>query len=243
MTSFRPTAPAAILGLCIALGPALAGFFVYKGIVEAKKSDRYITAKGLAERVEKADRGLWEVAFKVSGNNINELYTKLSHDAEIISNFIKKEGFEAKEVVLNSPWVVDQHAQNNSGPLAPERYSLENSFIVTSPKVDAINALATKAGEFIAQGITITRSGARFYLDRFNSLRPQLIVEATKNAQEVGTSFAKTTGSQLGGIRKANQGVIILTSPDASPNQEYDEGVNSIMKKLRVVSTIEFYLQ
>lgn len=245
MTTSRPTAAAAILGLCVALGPAMAGFFIYKGILEAKRSDRYVTAKGLVERVEKADRGIWEVGFKVSGNNITELYQKLSHDSEIISNFIKKEGFEQKEITIGSPRVVDLHTREYGGAesLSPERYLIESTVFVNSQKVDHLNNLSALTGKLISQNVSVSRSGARFYLDKFNNLRPQLIADATKNAQEVATGFAKTTGSQLGGIRKANQGSISMTSLDASPNQEQDEGIDSLMKKIRVVSTIEFYLQ
>ncbi len=244
MASFRPTAAAAVLGLCIALGPAIAGFFIYKGILEAKLGDRYVTAKGLVERVEKADRGTWEIAFKVSGNNLSSLYEKLSHDSELVQNFILKEGFEKSEITLSSPRVTDLHAREyGSGDLSPERYLIEYSTFVNSPKVDALNILSAKTGELLSQGVSISRSDTRFYLDKFNELRPKLIAESTKNAQDIAASFAKTTGSQIGGIRKANQGVIRLTSPDASPNQEYDEGINSLMKKIRVVSTLEFYLK
>lgn len=245
MTTSRLTTTAAIFGLCVALGPSIAGFFIYKGILEAKRSDRYVTAKGLVERVEKADRGVWEVGFKVSGNNLAELYQKLSHDSEIIHAFIKTKGFDDSEITINSPWVVDLFAREygNADSLPPQRYVLENSIFVNSLKVDALSQLSTMTGEFIRQDISISRSGARFYLDKFNKLRPQLIVEATKNAQEIANSFAKTTGSQIGGIRRANQGSITMTSLEASPNQEYDEGVNSLMKKIRVVSTIEFYIQ
>lgn len=105
-----------------------------------------------------------------------------------------------------------------------------------------LNALSGKTGSLISQGISLSRTDTRYYLDRFNELRPKLIAEATKNAQEIAESFAKTTGNQIGGIRKANQGVISLTSPNATPNQDYDEA-NSLMKKIRVVSTLDFYIK
>jgi hypothetical protein len=159
-------------------------------------------------------------------------------------NFIVKEGFEAKEISTSSPRVTDLHAREyGSGETSPDRYLIESSVFVNSVKVDALNSLSAKTGGLISQGVSISRSDIRFYLDKFNDLRPVLIAEATKNAQEIANSFAKTTGSQMGGIRKANQGVIRLTSPDASPNQEYDEGLNSLMKKIRVVSTLDFYLK
>lgn len=244
MLSFRPMPAAAILGLCIALGPALAGFFVYRGILEAKLGDKYVTVKGLVEKIEKADRGTWEIAFKVSGNDLTPLYQKLSQDSEAVQSFITKEGFEKKEISISAPRVTDLHARDyGSGPLSPERYVVEYSIYVNSSKVDVLNALSAKTGELLNQGVSISRSDTRFYLDKFNDLRPHLIAESAKNAQDLAQNFATATGSAIGSIRKANQGVIRLTSPDASPNQDYDEGTNSLMKKIRIVSTVEFYLK
>jgi hypothetical protein len=245
MTNSRPPVlAAAALGLCIAVGPFFAGYFIYRGILEAKLGDRYVTAKGLVEKVEKADRGSWEIGFKVSGNDLNQLYSKVSEVSNLIQEFAKKEDFEAQEIMFGAPRVTDLYAREY-GPETrpPERYIIEQSIFVNSFKVDKLNTLSAKTGSLISQGVPVARTDTRFYLDKFNELRPKLVEEATKNAQEVAESFAKTTGSQIGGIRTANQGVIRMTSPDSSPNQDYDEGLNSLMKKIRVVTTIEFYLK
>ncbi len=246
MTTFRPTLPAAVLGLCFAIGPTLAGFFIYKGITTAKMADRYVTAKGLVERIEKSDRGTLEISFKVSGNDLSPLYQKLSHNSELIQAFLKKEGVTEKEISLNSPSLTDFHEPGHgsrSDALSSERYSIGSSVYVTSHNVDLLDTLSRKTGDLINQGVAVTQSNVRYFLDKFNELRPPLIAEATKNAQQVAESFAQTTGSQLGGIRKANQGVVRILSPDALPNEEFDSGFNSITKKIRVVSTLEFYLK
>jgi len=244
MTPFRLTAAAAVLGLCIALGHTLAGFFIYKGIKEAKLGDRYVTVKGLVERIERSDRGTWEITFKVSGNELNALYGKLASDAEIVKSFVVKEGLSENEISLSSPRVTDLQSQSyGSGTLPPERYLVEYTLSVNSPKVEILDSLSGKAGELLKQGITISTTNARFYLDKFNELRPALVEAATKNALEVAKSFAKTTGSNVEGIRRANQGVIQISSPDASPTDTYDNGLTSLKKKIRVVSTLDFYLK
>lgn len=244
MTPLRITPAAAVLGLCIAIGPSIAGFFIYKGILEAKMSDRFVTVKGLVERVEKADRGMWDIRFKVSGNDLSALYQKMSKDSNVIKEFVTKAGFHADEISVSAPRVTDLHAREySSGQLSPERYLIESSVYVNSKNVDVLNTLSSKTAELLNEGVSISSTNTIFYLDKFNDLRPQLIADATKNAEEVAESFAKNTGSDIGGIRRANQGVITLTSPDASPNQSYDDGASSLLKKIRVVSTIEFYLK
>jgi len=243
-TSFNPVIVAAVLGLCLALGPITAGYFIYKGILEAKMSDRYVTAKGLVERIEKSDRGTLEIGFKVSGNDLSQAYEKLNKDTESIQVFIKNAGFDPKEISMWAPQVTDLHARDyGNGTLPPERYLIERTIAVNSQKVDLLNTVSGKTGDLISQGVTVTRGTTQFYLDKFNELRPALVSEATKNALEVAKSFAVTTGSQIGEIRKANQGVISMTSPNAPPGQDYDTGINSIEKKIRVVTTIDFFLK
>ncbi|OJW50228.1 MAG: hypothetical protein BGO67_02560 [Alphaproteobacteria bacterium 41-28] len=245
MSPFRLTIAAGTLGLCIALGPAIAGFFVYQGIMGFKMADRYVTAKGLAERIEKSDRGTWEITVKVTGNDLHHLYTKLAEDVTQIIHLLRNEGFEPNEISLSSYPLVEDLLSRRSGndPMPPERYQVERKVSVESHKVDILSSLSNKVEILVSQGITISSVNARYYLDRFNALRPGLIEEATKNAQQVAQSFAKTTGTKIGGIRKANQGIIRLTSPDALPNDEYDSGTDSLMKKMRVVTTLEFFLK
>ncbi len=246
MTSSRSVVlAAAVLGLCIALGPSLAGYFIYHGIMGFKLADRYVVAKGLAERLEKSDRGTWEITVRVTGNDLHQIYPKLGHDVTLVLDLLKQESFEPKDITLSAFPVVEDLLTRRMGnePTPPERYQVERKVLVESRDVDAINSLSNKVEGLVSEGVIISRIDVRYFLDRFNKLRPLLIEEATKNAQQVAESFAKTTGTKIGVIRKANQGVIHLTSPDASPNEQYDSGTESLVKKLRVVATLEFYLK
>ena len=76
-----------------------------------------------------------------------------------------------------------------------------------------------------------------------------MITEATRNARASADRFAADSGSQVGSIRSANQGVFSISAAGAgsstgeegafSMDQQAD---SSILKKVRVVSTIDYYL-
>ena len=66
-----------------------------------------------------------------------------------------------------------------------------------------------------------------------NSIKPSMIETATKNAREVAEKFAKDSNSTLGKIKNANQGQFIIENRDQH---------NPQIKKVRVVSTVEYYL-
>jgi uncharacterized protein len=60
-----------------------------------------------------------------------------------------------------------------------------------------------------------------------------MVEEATTKAREVAEKFAKDSKSKLGKIKKASQGQFSINNRDKN---------NPHIKKIRVVSTVEYYL-
>jgi hypothetical protein len=67
-----------------------------------------------------------------------------------------------------------------------------------------------------------------------------MIAEATANARRAAEQFAEDSGSRIGGIRRANQGVFVILPRDQAPGIE--EG-GQLHKTVRVVSTIQYLLE
>ena len=82
-------------------------------------------------------------------------------------------------------------------------------------------------------------SGPVFLFTALNDAKPEMVAEATRNAREAAQEFARDSGSQLGGIRRASQGVFQILSRDEAPGIQEPYQVN---KRLRVVSTVDYYL-
>lgn len=75
-----------------------------------------------------------------------------------------------------------------------------------------------------------------------------MITEATQNARAAATRFALDARSTLGSIRQATQGVfVILPANSGGDTGESEVGEaagseSSIMKTVRVVTTVDYYL-
>ena len=78
------------------------------------------------------------------------------------------------------------------------------------------------------------RYNVQYEYTGLNKIKPQMIEEATKNARQAAEKFAEDSDSELGKIRKANQGQFSITDRDA--NTPY-------IKKVRVVTTIDYSLE
>ena len=61
-----------------------------------------------------------------------------------------------------------------------------------------------------------------------------MVAAATRDARAAAEQFAKDSGARIGGIRSANQGVISIENRDAGSPQ---------IKKIRVVTTVEYFLK
>jgi hypothetical protein len=225
------------IGFCLALGPLGAGFFVYKGMVDSKASDHYITVQGLAECMEKSNRGSLNLQFKVSAEDLPQLYREREAAIQLIQGFIKKNGFLENEIALGAPRFSDRKADGYSAAKGI-RYTIDQSIEVNSKKVDTLQDVSEKISTLVTGGVPVTSTVVNFYLDGYRGLRPQLIVDSMKNAQDMAESIVKTTGQKLGGIRRVNP----MTSINAVSSDRSWPGNQALMKKVRVMATVEFFI-
>ena len=118
-----------------------------------------------------------------------------------------------------------------------ERYNATSVTTVSSSDVDRVRALMTRTGELLSEGIAIApndySSQIQFDFTSLNKIKPQMIEQATKNAREAAEKFAKDSGSKLGKIKSAQQGLFSIDSRDS--NTPY-------IKEVRVVTTVDYYL-
>src|SRR6185437_15665559 len=118
---------------------------------------------------------------------------------------------------------------------------------VRTPRVDRIAAAAQKTMQLLQKGIVLTSNpgqGLAYKFMGLNSIKPDMITEATRNARAAAARFASDSGSKVGSIRQANQGFFsILPTDQASETSEGNFSADSsLMKTVRVVTTVQYYL-
>jgi len=230
--------PAFVLGAFVCIGLALLGYFISGGVTRIKALDRTISVKGLSEREVPADIAIWPIKFSEADNDLNNLYSTIQRKNSLIIEFLKKHGFTEKEIFTSAPAIRDRQAQEyGESDKAKYRYSGASAISVYTGKVDAVRNTMQKLVDLGKLGIAISgedyASKTNFLFTKLNDIKPQMIEEATKNAREVAEKFAKDSKSKLGKIKTASQGQFSIEDRDS--NTPY-------IKKVRVVSTVEYYL-
>lgn len=230
-------APAAILGITLALGIAGAGALVASALYEARSAQRYVTVRGLAERVVPADTAIWPVVFTVTADELGRVQQQVESNYRTIREFLVARGFEAAEMSTIVPRVTDQQAQMPGQDTRPgSRYLAEAALTLRTSKVDEMRAAMQASGELVTAGIVLVRSWEyqpQYLFTGLDAIKPEMIATATRDARSAAQQFAADSGSRVGGIRNAQQGYFSINDRDPfSPE----------FKAVRVVTTVEYFL-
>jgi len=234
----KRTVEGIILGAFICAGLLGLGVLLGNGALRVKSLDRTVTVKGLSEREVPADIAIWPIIFNEADNDLAGLYSTLEEKTAIVVAFLKKHGFGDEEITVAAPAIVDRQAQNFGDQTRIKyRYAARAAISVYTEKVEAVRQAMNQLVDLGKQGIAIAgddyQTKTQFLFTGLNDLKPQMIEEATKNARQVAEKFARDSDSRLGKIRKANQGQFTIEDRDSNTPH---------IKKVRVVSTVEYYL-
>lgn len=227
-----------ILGIALFLGLSTLGWFLSNAAIEYKEYERTVTVKGLAEQEFTADIVIWPIQFTLASNNLQGLYNDVDTNTNTIISFLTQQGIKRDDVTISAPAITDKSAQQYGGNQRAEfRYTAVQTVTVYSEAIDTVREVMGQLSELGKQGIVLTGNNyaaqPEYLFTRLNSIKPQMIEEATRKAREVAEKFAQDSDSTLGKIRKARQGQFSISSRDNN---------NPQIKKVRVVSTIEYYL-
>ena len=233
--------------LIFASGIATAGWLVGEGVARGRAADRYVTVKGIAEREVKADVALWPLRLTASDNDLARAHSQLESSFAKLRDFLVREGFDLAESQVQSFSVTDANAREYGSANAKQnRFIIQQTLVVRSRDPDKVQAVSAKISELVGAGVVFSSGneygggGPIFIFTGLNELKPAMIAEATGRAREAAQQFAKDSGSPLGGIRRASQGLFEILPRDAIPGASES---SQLRKIVRVVTTVDYLLE
>ena len=222
----------------VALGLLALGLCIKAGIDNYGSRDRVVTVRGLCEQEVNANVVTCPIVTKEIGNDLNGIYNKIQANNAAILSFLHANGIDDSEISVNAPEVNDLQANSYDQRERLYRYAVTNVIVVKSEKVDQVNALIKKQTELLKDGIAIVAGDYSYpitydYTD-LNSIKPEMIAEATRNARAAADKFAADSDSDLGKIKTAAQGQFAIDNRD-----QY----TPYIKTVRIVTYITYYLE
>lgn len=226
--------------LLLAVGIVIAGYLMSQTIVTGKLLDRHVTVKGLAEKEVPANLAVWPLQIAYAGNNLVALQTSLKDAGESLLLFLQDLEFSDEEISRGTTNILDAASDpyRNVNQAPVNRYTATADYTVRTTDIKKLEKALAAAPNLVSKGIIITSKNTwmpiEYFFTGLNDIKPEMIEEATKNARTVAEKFAIDSGSKVGKIKNAHQGIFSINNRDQNTPQ---------IKEIRVVTTINYYLE
>ena len=210
----------------------------------------------IAEREVKADLAVWPIKVRNASSDLAGGSQAIESAKSKVVQFLSVNGFNTEEIIQKDLRASDRQAQEygTSNLKDMMRYIIEATIIVRSTDVDKVEKVSRMTNDLVRAGVVLSTAnewqgaGPKFLFTQLNNIKPDMLAEATRNAQAAGNQFAKESGSKLGSIRKATQGLFSISDRDEFPSGQvegggYTSGTADPYKRIRVVVTVDYFLE
>lgn len=220
----------------LATGLIVGGYLMGDGLVRMKQADRAVTVRGLAERDVTADLATWTIAYSAKAGDLQSAQAKVDNDTKSIRGFFNALGFDA-DALQPTGANVSQYNENGT-PV----YTVKQRLSLRTTDIKRAESAVKRQFDLVKNGVELEEgSGMAYTFTKLNTIKPEMIALATKDARKSAEQFAKDSGTDVGSIKSATQGYFEVTARDGDSAGGW--GVSdSPYKKVRVVTTVEYYL-
>lgn len=237
------------------IGLVLSAYILGNAIQRFKNEDRYISVKGFSEKEVKADLAIWTIKIRVANNDLINGNAELKKSKEKVNDFLTTKGISASEINSLDIMVIDNQAHEYIVDTRNRmRYIIEETVEVRSKNVDLVQKISRMTSELLNAGVALSTkadwqgTGLQFVFTRLNTIKPQMIIEAIRNAKDAATQFTAESNTTLGKLRKANQGLFSIQDRDQTLGTANEEGFgrmgnSGVMKKVRVVVSVDYSIE
>lgn len=217
----------------LAVGMIAGGYLLGDGMKRAQSAQRSVTVRGLAEKDVTADLATWSISYSATGFDLPTVRNEINANTEQLKAYFASIGFKPADLTPVGAGV-NQYINNGVNNITiTQRMLLRTTDIARAQKAVA------QQFDLVRRGVTVQEgSGMKYSFTKLNDVKPAMVAAATKDARAAAEQFARDSGAHVGGIKSATQGYFSIDARDG----EGDGSSDTPYKKVRVVTTVDFYL-
>jgi hypothetical protein len=218
-------------------------FLVTSTLKHLKFRQGTIHVKGCAEKTIQSDFVKWQGTLTATANTQIQAYEKLEQDLNKLLEYLQEQGIPLNQVELSSINTALIHQRNDQGHIMNkvESFDLSQTFSITSANIPLIAKVSQNITTLIKNGLSINSFPPQYFYLKIDELKISMLGEAAKDARQRAEELVSKSGSRVGILRSAQQGVFQITpafSPSVSDYGEFD--TSSIAKRIKAVVTMEY---
>ena len=223
-----------IQGGAIVLAAAVLGLFMVFTVKTLKSYDDTVKVRGLCEKEVPADRVVWRISYGEKANDLADLRNTIRKNNDIIVKHLREAGFSDEEIKVGNASYEDRYSWANNPNQIPFRYNANQTVTVFTKNLELVRKVQQTLEDDLAAHDILASSYADYQYLGLNDIKPSMIAESLENARTAADEFAKNSHSRIGKMRTASQGYFEVEDLDENTPQ---------VKKVRVVTTVEYYLK
>lgn len=216
----------------VALGLIAGGYLLGDGLTRAHIAERSVTVRGLSERDVTADLAVWTISYSATAPDLATAQASVDLNTAAIRTFFARLGFPGSALQPGSVNVMQM--TENGLP----RFTVRQLMTLRTRDVARAQEAVRRQFDLVRSGVVLEDgSGISYSFTKLNDIKPSMVAAATKDARAAAEQFAKDSGTGVGGIKRATQGYFEISARDGNGGTETPD------KKVRVVTTVDFYLR
>jgi hypothetical protein len=261
--TFFPSLAFLLFGVALALAFVVASDKVGKSIGQFRQNRPEIIVKGVATLDVRSGQGSLTGTISWRGEDFATGRAALAAQRAVLQSALRQAGFTPGEVVFAAtestryePAIFVEYASQGDGARAPiqrapvdfnrfargkvTEYGISQSFTLESTNVDRILAFSRQE-MFLDDKVELTRGTPVFRLVKLNETKKELLEAAAQDAQRRAATLVNGSGSKVGSLLEAAQGVIQISAKDRVGESDSNSvDLYAIDKTVRVVVTMRF---
>ncbi|ATI82302.1 SIMPL domain-containing protein [Sphingobium yanoikuyae] len=219
----------------LAIGVIAGGYLLGDGLKRARAADRSVTVRGLAEKDVTADLATWSISYSATGTDLPTVRAEIDANTQQLKAYFASLGFKPDALTPVGAGV-NQYLNNGINNI-----TITQRMLLRTTDIARAQRAVAQQFDLVRRGVTLQEgSGMRYSFTRLNDLKPPMVAAATRDARAAAEQFAKDSGAGVGGIKSATQGYFSIDPRDGEGG---DGSSDTPYKKVRVVTTVDFYLK
>ncbi|MPT49130.1 MAG: SIMPL domain-containing protein [Sphingobium sp.] len=222
----------------LAIGMIAGGYLLGDGLTRAHEADRSVTVRGLAEKDVTADLATWTISYSANGTDLPTVRADIDASTKALTEYFRGLGFKAEELTPIGAGV-NQFMNNGVNSI-----TITQKMLLRTTDIARAQKAVAQQFDLVRRGVTLQEgSNMSYSFTKLNELKPGMVAEATKDARKSAGQFAKDSGTGVGGIKSATQGYFSIEPRDGEQASGGYGASDTPYKKVRVVTTVDFYLK
>ena len=219
----------------LAIGVIAGGYLLGDGLKRARAADRSVTVRGLAEKDVTADLATWSISYSATGTDLPTVRAEIDANTQELKAYFASLGFKPDALTPVGAGV-NQYLNNGINNI-----TITQRMLLRTTDIARAQRAVAQQFDLVRRGVTLQEGpGMRYSFTRLNDLKPPMVAAATRDARAAAEQFAKDSGAGVGGIKSATQGYFSIDPRDGEGG---DGSSDTPYKKVRVVTTVDFYLK